>query len=66
VARSETLEQFAEKTLGGAFVAAGLAPDIQHRIVLVHGPPQVIPVTADVEIDFIQMPFVAPSAYALA
>ena len=63
---AQPLEAFAEKALGGALVAPGLNPDVQHITVLIHRSPQVIALAIDAEINLIQMSLVAPTRGAAA
>lgn len=44
--------------LRGLRVPAGLHEDVQDLAVLVHGPPQVLPLTMDLDEDLIEMPLI--------
>ena len=56
---TQALEAFAEEALGSALVASGLNPDVEHRTILIHCSPAVIPSTVDAERDLVQMPLIA-------
>jgi len=53
---TQALEVFAEEALGSALVASGLNPDVEHRTILIHCSPAVIPSTVDAERDLVQIP----------
>ena len=55
----KAFEQLAEKLLRGLLVAPTLDENVQDDNVLVHGPPQIVPLTIDCQEDLVQMPFVA-------
>jgi hypothetical protein len=52
------LEELPRELLGRGFVTATLHQDIEHVPVLIHRPPEVVPVAVDAEKDFVQMPCV--------
>jgi hypothetical protein len=54
-----SLEQLAEELLGGALIPAALHQDIQHIAVLIHGPPEIMPLARDRETHLIHMPLVS-------
>jgi len=56
---SITLQQLAEKSLRGLFVALALHKDIEHISVLIHRWPQIMSLATDGEEDLIQVPCVA-------
>ena len=53
------LQQFAQQPLGRLLVASALDQNIEHRPGLVHGAPQPVLHTGDLQHDLIEMPFVA-------
>src|SRR5689334_4880147 len=53
------LQQLAQQPLGGLLVASALNQDIEHDPGLVHGAPQPMLHTGDLEHDLVEMPFVA-------
>jgi hypothetical protein len=55
------LQELAQQSLGGLLVAAALDQNIEHDPGLVHGAPQPVLHTGDLEHDLVQMPFVANS-----
>jgi hypothetical protein len=55
----QSLEQLAEKLLRRMLIAAALHENVEHVILLIDGPPQVILLTMDRQADLVQMPFVA-------
>src|SRR5262249_32486547 len=55
----EALKQRAETLLGRVLVAPALHQNIQDVVVLIHSPPQVMPLTMDREKHLIQVPRVA-------
>ncbi len=53
------LEELAEELLGGLLVPSPLHQDVEHYAVLIHRPPQIVPLLVDRDEYFIQVPFVA-------
>jgi len=51
-------EQLPKKPLGGCFVAATLYQNIEDMAILIHRPPEVVPLPMNREKDLIEMPFV--------
>jgi hypothetical protein len=51
-------QQLPKEPLGGCLVAAALHQDIEHRPVLIHGPPEIMALPIDREEHFIQVPLV--------
>jgi hypothetical protein len=56
---SLALHQLAKKPLSGTPIAASLEQDIDHVAILIDGAPQILPPTADLHEDLVQMPRVA-------
>ena len=57
----ELLEEFAEKLLGGFSVPLTLHEDIEHVAILIHRPPEIMPLTMNGEENFVQVPLVTRS-----
>jgi hypothetical protein len=55
----QALEQRVEKLPRRVLIASALHEHIEHVIVLIHGVPQVMPLTIDGQENLVQMPFVA-------
>jgi hypothetical protein len=55
----QALEQLAEKLLRRVLIASALHENVEHVIILIDSPPQVMPLTIDCQEDLVQMPFVA-------
>ena len=53
------LHELGQEPLGGLGVAPALDQDVQDVAVLVDGPPQVLPLAVDLDVDLVQVPFVA-------
>jgi hypothetical protein len=51
-------EQLPKAFLGGCFVTAALHEDVEDTAILIHRPPQVVPLTTNREKDLIQMPII--------
>jgi hypothetical protein len=62
----EPLQQLKEEAFGRLFVATASNQNIQHHAILIDRSPEVVGLAADLDIDFIQMPFVSrlPSLFA--
>jgi hypothetical protein len=54
-------EQLPEEFLRGLLVAAALHQDIQYMAVVIHGPPEIVPLTTNREKHLIQVPLVTRS-----
>jgi hypothetical protein len=52
-------EQLPKELFRSCCVAAALHQNIKHSPILIHCPPQVMPLTGDCEEDFVQMPLIA-------
>jgi hypothetical protein len=52
------LEERAEERLGGPFVPSPLHQEVELHAVLIHGPPQRVPLLLDRDEDLIQMPLI--------
>src|SRR5215510_3060058 len=52
-------EELAEELLGRVLIASALHENVEDVVVLIDGPPQVMPLTIDCQEDLVQMPFVA-------
>ena len=61
---AQTLQQLPEEARRGSFVAAFLHQNIEHIAVLVDSPPQVAPLSANGDEDFVEEPGVARTAWA--
>ncbi len=57
----QPLQQLAEEPLGGLFVPAALDQDVQDVAILIHGSPQIMILTTDLDEHLIQMPLVTGS-----
>ena len=62
---AQPLEQFAQETLSGPFIALGLHQNVEHFAILVDGSPQILEFAIDSQKYLIQVPSVAePAALA--
>src|SRR5262245_20450148 len=57
----EPFEEFAEKLLGGFSVPLTLHQNIKHVAILIHRPPEIMPLTTNGEENFVQVPLVTRS-----
>jgi hypothetical protein len=55
----QALEQLAKELRGRLLIALALDQDIEDVVVLIHGPPQVMPLTMDCQEDLVQRPCIA-------
>jgi hypothetical protein len=62
----QLFEQLAEKAFGSLFVPSALHQDVQHVAILIYSPPEIVRFPVDLQIDFIQVPFVATTRAAAA
>jgi hypothetical protein len=53
------LQQLPEESLRGFLVSPALHENIEDMAVLIHGPPEVVPLATDREEDLVQVPFIA-------
>lgn len=53
------LHPWQDLTFCRLFVALALHQDVQHVAILIYGPPEIVRFPADLQIDLIQVPFVA-------
>jgi hypothetical protein len=51
-------EELAEEPLGSRFIPASLHQNIEHMALLIHGPPEIMPLPMNREKHFIQVPFI--------
>ena len=58
------LEELAKEPFGRVGISMFLNEDVDHIPILVHGPPEIVPLALDVHEDFIQVPHVSQTTLA--